>query len=221
MPGVAAAVEVEGLTRRFGSVDILHGVSLRVPEGQVAGIVGKNGAGKTTLLSILATLLAPSSGLARVLGRDVRSDGPSVRSIVGFAPRSDRGHYGRLSLRDNLRVFGSLYGLTGVELRKRVDALVEFLGLGPQADQPLQAGSAGMRQRFILARALIHAPPVLLLDEAFLGLDASGAGALAAILAEWRGRAGRAVLLVAPRVADLGFECDAVHVLEDGRMRNV
>jgi ABC-2 type transport system ATP-binding protein len=214
VPGLA--VETEGLGRRFGATLALHELSLAVPEGHVAGIVGRNGAGKTTLLSILATLILPSTGTARVLGRDVRDQGGAVRRLTGFAPRTDRGHYGRLGLRDNLRAFGSLHGLLGAELRERVEALIELFALREHAERPLQAASAGTRQRFVLARALLHAPPVLLLDEPFHGLDAGGATALAAVLEEWRGRAGRAVLIAAPSATDLGFECDEIHRLDRG-----
>jgi ABC-2 type transport system ATP-binding protein len=206
----SVAVETLGLGRRFGATPVFGGLDLLVPEGHVAGIVGRNGAGKTTLLSVLATVLLPSSGSARVLGKDVAAQAEQVRREVGFAPRTDRGYYGRLTLRDNLRVFGSLYGLSGLELRRRVAALIELFDLEPHADRPLQAASNGVRQRCGLARALLHAPPVLLLDEPFHGLDAAGAAALCAVLDEWRGRAGRAVLIAAPRVEDLGFECDVV-----------
>jgi ABC-type multidrug transport system ATPase subunit len=211
------AVETAGLGRRFGAALVFDGLDLAVPEGHVAGIVGRNGAGKTTLLSILATLLLPSSGTARVLGKDVASEAGDVRRLVGFAPRTDRGHYGRLSLRDNLRVFGSLHGLAGLELSRRVSALVELFALGDHAERPLQAASSGIRQRCTLARALLHAPPVLLLDEPFHGLDAAGSEALGAVLEEWRGRAGRAVLIAAPPADVLGFECDVDFELDGGR----
>jgi ABC-2 type transport system ATP-binding protein len=211
------AVETADLGRRFGTTRALEGLTLAVPEGHVVGIVGPNGAGKTTLLSILATLLLPSSGAARVLGRDVCAEAAEVRRCVGLAPRTDRGHYGRLSLRDNLRLFGSLQGLAGLELGQRLEALIELFALREHAGRPLQAASTGTRQRFVLARALLHAPPVLLLDEPFHGLDAGGIAALAAVLEEWRGRAGRAVLIAAPQRGDLGFECDVVHELDVGR----
>lgn len=220
MTAAGAAVETRGLTRRFGAErPALEDVSLTLAAGSIVGITGPNGSGKTTLLGILATLVGPSSGRATVFGCDVVRDGRAVRRQVGVAPRSDTAHYGRLSIRDNLRLFASLHGLTGDRARRRIEALLERFAVRAEADRPLQACSTGMRQRANLIRALLHGPRALLLDEPLVGLDQEGARALAAVLdTEWRGRPERIVVAAAPRVEDLGLRCDHVVALEDGRL---
>jgi ABC-2 type transport system ATP-binding protein len=163
-------IRAEGLTRTFGSFRALDGVSFRVREGEVFGLVGPNGAGKTTLLKILATLLPPTSGRAEVAGWEVGRHPRLVRLQVGVVfqePSLDL----RLTVRENLAFHGMLYGLRGERLRLRVAEALELVGFGESARSPVRSLSGGMRRRLELGRTFLHRPPVLLLDEPTVGLD--------------------------------------------------
>ena len=174
----AAAIEAEGLTRRYGDREALSDVGFSVPEGATLVVFGPNGAGKTTLLRILATLLRPHAGTVTVLGRALPRDGWDVRGRVGFL-----GHetllYRDLSARENLRFHARLHGVDDA----RVQELLERVGLARRADDPLHTYSRGMLQRAAVCRALLHDPQLLLLDEPRANLDPAAADLVAPLLA--------------------------------------
>jgi ABC-type multidrug transport system ATPase subunit len=159
-----ALIEVEGVGKSFGVVRALQGIDLVVPPSTVQGLLGPNGAGKTTLVRILATLLAPDSGRARVAGVDVQRDPHTVRTVIGLA-----GQYAAvdesLSGRENLVMVGRLYRLSRRQARTRADEALERLGLGEAADRRVKTYSGGMRRRLDVGASLVGRPRVLLLDE--------------------------------------------------------
>jgi len=166
----APAVDVRGLIKRYGRVEALKGVDLRVEPGEMFALLGPNGAGKTTLFSVLATLRMPTAGTARVLGRDVVAERDAVRSQMGIVfqePAIEQ----RLSGRDNLLMMGLLYGLGTAQARRRAGEILDSLGLTEAADRPARSLSGGQRRKLELARALVTDPKILFLDEATLGLD--------------------------------------------------
>ncbi|WP_445148119.1 heme ABC exporter ATP-binding protein CcmA [Baekduia sp. Peel2402] len=162
----AAAIELDGLTRRHGEREALSDVTLTLPAGATLVVFGPNGAGKTTLLRVLATLLRPHGGSARVLGKALPDEGWAVRGKVGFL-----GHasllYRDLTARENLRFHARLHGVDAA----RVDALLDAVGLKNRADDPVHTYSRGMVQRAAVARAVLHDPELLLLDEPTANLD--------------------------------------------------
>ena len=166
----AAAIELDGLTRRYGERVALADVTLAVPAGATLVVFGPNGAGKSTLLRVLATLLRPHAGIVRILGRDLPDDGWAVRGRIGLL-----GHapllYRDLSGRENLRFHARLHGV-GLD---RVEALLEQVGLRLRADDRVHTYSRGMVQRLAVCRAVLHDPAVLLLDEPRANLDPSAA----------------------------------------------
>ncbi len=165
-----AAVDVRALVKHYGKVEALRGVDLRVGRGEMFALLGPNGAGKTTLFSILATLRTPTSGEARVLGRDVVSARDAIRREMGIVfqePAIEQ----RLSGRDNLFLMGLLYGLTFSAARRRAAEIMEQLGITEVGDRRAQHLSGGQRRKLELARALVTDPRILFLDEATLGLD--------------------------------------------------
>jgi heme exporter protein A len=185
------AIEAIDLTRRFGAVPALSGVSLAVEAGQAIALFGPNGAGKTTLLRILALGLRPSSGTVRVLGLEPRLRGPEIRRRIGTIAHASL-LYDDLTARQNLEFWARMYGAT--EPARRVPEVLEAVGLASRADDPVGTLSRGLQQRASLARALVHDPAIVLLDEPFTGLDPHGARALCGTLSALR-RSGRTVVL--------------------------
>ncbi len=168
--GFPAAVDVRGLVKHYGKVEALRGIDIRVGQGEMFALLGPNGAGKTTLFSILATLRAPTSGVALVLGRDVVAEREAIRRVMGIVfqePAIEQ----RLSGRDNLFLMGLLYGLPMAAARKRAADVLAQLGLTDLAERRAQQLSGGQRRKLELARALVADPQILFLDEATLGLD--------------------------------------------------
>ena len=165
-----AALETRGLHKRYGAVHALRGIDLTVWRGEMFALLGPNGAGKTTLFSILATLLKPSAGEARVLGFDTVRERAAVRRRMGIVFQ-EPALEGKLSVRDNLLLMGLFYGLSMRDARARAGELLETLGLGEMAARETAKLSGGQKRRVELARALVARPEVLFLDEATLGLD--------------------------------------------------
>src|SRR5229473_3013341 len=169
-PGRGAMIDVEGISKSFGETKALAGVDMSVPAGTVQGLLGPNGAGKTTLVRILATLLAPDTGRARISGVDVQKDPDTVRSLIGLA-----GQYAAvdetLTGRENLVMIGRLYRLSRQVAKARAQESLDRLGLLEAADRPVKTYSGGMRRRLDLGASLVGRPQVLILDEPTTGLD--------------------------------------------------
>jgi len=172
-----AAILVQGLTKRFGSVVALGGIDFEVEPGTVFGLLGPNGAGKTTAIRILTTIIRPDRGRAEVLGHDVVREAESVRYLIGLA-----GQYAavdpNLTGRENLRLVGRLAQLNRRDAARRPDELLDRFDLSGAGDRPVRTYSGGMRRRLDVAAALVHRPPVLFLDEPTTGLDIQGRNAL-------------------------------------------
>jgi heme exporter protein A len=172
------AIELADLGRAYGERVALAGVSLELEHGRTLAVFGANGAGKTTLLRILATLLRPHHGTARVLGRELPRDGWAVRGKVGFL-----GHdpllYRDLTARENLRFHARLHDVAAA----RIETLLDAVGMRRRADEPVHTYSRGMLQRVAVCRAVLHEPELLLLDEPLAGLDPGAAGAVAPLIA--------------------------------------
>jgi len=212
----ATAIEIEGLKRTFGTTVALDGVSLTVPAGRVLGLLGPNGAGKTTLVRILATLLAPTAGTARVLGRDVVKDAALLRGLIGLTGQVATVDE-LLTGRENLEMIGGLYHLPRAEARQRAAGLLEQFGLTDAAGRRSGTYSGGMRRRLDLAASLIANPPVVFLDEPTAGLDpASRLGMWAAV--EQLVRQGTTVLLTTQYLEEADRLADRIAVIDHGRL---
>jgi heme exporter protein A len=208
-PPAAAAIELDGLERRYGERVALSGVTLRLEAGQTLGVLGANGAGKTTLLRVLAALLRPHGGTARVLGAELPRQAWRVPGRVGYL-----GHepllYRELSPRQNLRYHARLHGVAP----ERVEELLAAVGLARRADEPVRELSRGMVQRAAVARAVLHDPRLLLLDEPGAHLDPAAVERLEPLI----GRAsGRTRVLVGHDVQGVLRESDLVLGLRRGR----
>jgi ABC-2 type transport system ATP-binding protein len=203
------------LRRRRTTVEAVRGVSFQVGEGELFGLLGPNGAGKTTTIKMLMTLLLPTSGHARVLGYDVVEEPREVRRRVGYVFGGDRGLYDRLSARDNLRYFGELYGVPPHEQRRRIDELLDLVGLRGREGERVEGYSRGMRQRLHIARGLVHDPAVLFLDEPTIGIDPVGARELRGLIGDLKA-AGKTVLLTTHYMFEADELCDQIAVIRSG-----
>ena len=174
-------IEVENLRKSFGGVVALQGVSLQVAEGEFLTLVGPNGAGKTTLMRILATLSRPTSGRVRVAGLDLRAGAEYIRQRIGLVSHQPL-LYGDLTAEENLLFYGRMYGVPNLE--QRITEVLRQVGLLARRADPVRTFSRGMQQRLSIARAIIHDPPVLLLDEPFTGLDQRAAAMLTRVLTD-------------------------------------
>jgi ABC-2 type transport system ATP-binding protein len=210
-------IEVDGLVKTFrGGVRALDGLTLRVPAGVIYGLLGPNGAGKTTLIRVLATLLAPDEGVARVDGVEVARDPAAVRSRIGLA-----GQYAavddHLTGRENVEMVGLLYGLTRREVRRRTGEVLERIGLVDAADRLVRTYSGGMRRRLDLAASLVGRPAVVFLDEPTTGVDPASRRELWALIADLLG-AGTTVLLTTQYLEEADRLADRIAVIDHGRL---
>jgi heme exporter protein A len=217
-PGSAApaAVELDGLSRAYGERVALAGVTLELPRGSTLAVFGSNGAGKTTLLRILATLLSPHAGSARVLGRDLPKESWAVRGRVGLLAH-DPLLYRDLTARENLRFHARLHGVgRGRDggAAARIEALLDAVGMARRADEPISALSRGMTQRVAICRAVLHEPELLLLDEPTANLDPGAAGAVEPLIGAG---SGAARVLISHDVEHGLAEADLVLGLRGGR----
>lgn len=214
MGGAAPILLAEGLSRRFGPRVALDGVDLRVDRGESVAIFGPNGAGKTTLLRLLSSGLAPSSGSVRFEGRAVRDGDAALRARIGVLSHQTF-LYDDLTAQENLVFFARLHGVA--DPAGRSDALLREVGLGTRAHDRVRAFSRGMQQRLALARALLHDPALLFLDEPFTGLDPSAAGAIRGTLGRFLARGGTIVLTTHDVDEGLAF-CSRWIFLASGRV---
>ena len=220
--GGHAGIVAEGLVcvyrpRGRPPVTALDGVSFEVRPGEIVGLLGPNGAGKTTCVRVLSTLLLPTSGRASVGGSDVLVAPKRVRARCGVLFGGDLGLYTRLSARDNLRYFATMYRLDGATARRRIGELLQQVGLAARARDKVEGFSRGMRQRLHLARVLLHDPPVLLLDEPSAGLDPQAARDLRGLVRGLAGQ-GRAILLTTHDLAEAEALCPRIVLLAGGRI---
>jgi sodium transport system ATP-binding protein len=209
-------IRLSGLAKRYGPVRAVRDLTLEVRPGEVYALLGPNGAGKTTALRCLATLLSPTSGTAEVCGIDVTKDPIEARRRMAFLS-SSMGLYGRLSARELVAYFGGLHGLEGDALRTRVEDMVDLFALGDFADRLCGKLSTGQRQRVSLARALVHDPPVLILDEPTLGLDVLSGRAIHDFIQRERER-GKAILFSTHQMEEVELLADRVGVLRRGEL---
>ncbi len=222
-----SAVEVRDLTRVyttrsfFGSVSretrALDGITFSAHSGELFGLIGPNGAGKTTTIKILTTLLTPTSGEAKVLGMDVTKDIYEIRRRIGIVYGGERGLYNRVSAVDNLKYFADLYGVDPAAASKRIPRLLELVGLSERADEKVEKYSRGMKQRLHIAKALVHDPELLFLDEPTIGLDPAGARDIRKMVREMRDQ-GKSIILTTHYMFEAEELCERIAVISKGKI---
>ncbi|HEX8826219.1 MAG TPA: ATP-binding cassette domain-containing protein [Archangium sp.] len=209
-------IEVTNLHKRFGAVTAVEDVSFRAEDGVVTGLLGPNGAGKTTTLRMLYTLIRPDRGSARIDGLEVAERPLEVRRSIGVLPDA-RGLYPRLTAREHVRYAGELHGLSGATLDKRIDELVELLEMKDIANRRTEGFSQGERMKVALARALVHGPRNVLLDEPTNGLDVMSTRAVRTLIRRLREQ-GHCVVFSSHVMQEVGALCDRIVVVARGRV---
>jgi len=209
-------IQVEKLCKAFGKVRAVDGVSFTARDGEITGLLGPNGAGKTTTLRMLYTLMQPDAGSVRVDGIDAARDATAVRRRLGVLPDA-RGLYKRLTARENIAYFADLQGLDPATARQRADALIGALDMADFADRRTEGFSQGQRVKTAIARALVHDPRNVLLDEPTNGLDVMATRAMRAFMQRLK-REGRCVLFSSHIMQEVATLCDRIVVIARGRV---
>ena len=221
-PG-AGAIEARGLRRIYKvkptPVVALDGIDLDVAPGEFFGLLGPNGAGKTTLIKILTTLLLPSEGTARIFGFDVARDEKRIRRVMNMVAGGEQSGYGILTVREQLWMFSQFYGLSRADGWRRVDELIDAVGMGDERTQRVSTLSTGQRQKMNVARGLLNDPWILFLDEPTLGLDVAAARQVRELVTAWKAAVpGRTVLLTTHYMAEADDLCDRIAIVDHGRI---
>ena len=230
------SIETHDLTKRFvlqkGFTDFLmhpferdeiaavEKVSIKIGKGELFGILGPNGAGKTTLIKLLCTLILPTEGTAYVNGYNIAEEGGKVRESIGFITADERSFYWRLTGQQNLKFFASLHNFYSYDAQKRVDELLNIVGLKHRADDRFLSYSAGMKQRMAIARGLLNDPEVMFMDEPTRGLDPGAAQNLRAFIKERIVKEqGKTVFLSTHHLGEAEQLCDRIAIIDEGEIR--
>ncbi len=207
-------IEARGLAKRFAGVDAVRHVSFTAPDGSITGLLGPNGAGKTTTLRMISTLVVPTEGQALVDGIDAQAEPLAVRARIGMLSDA-RGLYGRLTARENIAYYGALRGLPGPQVDATIERLREWLDLGALLERRTDGFSQGERMKIAIARALIHDPPNVVLDEPTNGLDVMTTRNLREVIRRLRD-AGKCVLFSSHVMQEVSHLCDAIVIVARG-----
>ena len=209
------AIEVHELSKHYGSLQALDKVSFVIPRDAVVALVGPNGAGKTTLFRLLSTLIQPTAGTADIAGYDICREPQKVRQHIGVA-FTDTALYARLTVRETLRYFGRLYQVPPRQLEERIAALLHLFDMEGYADRSIEALSRGMRQKVVIARAILHSPDVLFLDEPTTCLDIQASADMIDFIHTYA--RGRTILFATHNLTEIELLCDTAMILREGRI---
>jgi ABC-2 type transport system ATP-binding protein len=209
-------LEIKRITKTYGKLSAINGVSFRADYGETVGLLGPNGAGKTTTVSIIAGLLKPDSGEVLIENKRVKSDTDPVKLKIGLVPQ-DMALFEKLSARDNLTFFAALYALSGARVREAINETLSLVGLSDRAGDKVEAFSGGMKRRLNLAAALLHDPQILLLDEPTVGVDPQSRNAIFENLETLKKR-GKTLLYTTHYMEEAERLCDRIVIIDHGEV---
>ena len=211
------AVEALNLVKYYGKIKALDGLSFRIYPGEIYGLIGPNGAGKTTTLRIIATLIKPSSGTAKVFGHDVVDEADVVRGMISYLPE-EAGAYKNLSGEEYLKFMASFYASSKDEIDRMVGEASEISGLGSRLKDKIKTYSKGMKRRLLISRSLMIKPKLAILDEPTAGLDVLHAYHVRRIIKEYSRKYGVTILLSSHNMLEVEFLCDRVSIIHNGKL---
>ena len=209
-------IKVSNLHKSFGNVKAVNGISFEVRDGEITGLLGPNGAGKTTTLRMLYSLLPPDQGQILIDGLDPTRDAMSIKRTLGVVPDS-RGLYTRMSARENVIYYGELHGMSNDAIKTRIDELIETLDMSDFIERRCEGFSQGQRVKVAIARAMIHSPQTVLLDEPSNGLDVMSTRALRRYILKLK-NAGHSVVLSTHIMPEVAALCDRIIIIAKGRI---
>ena len=212
-----SVLEMEGLTRRFGSLTAVDALTLSIEAGEVFALLGSNGAGKTVTMKMLTTLLRPTAGNARVAGFDVVRHAAEVRRVIGYVPQLVSAD-GALTGLENLLIFAKLYDIPRAERGERIGEALAFMGLSEVQDKLVREYSGGMIRRLEIAESMLHRPPVLFLDEPTVGLDPAARDAVWERVADLRDRYGTTIVFTTHLMEEADHLCTRLAIMRRGRV---
>lgn len=211
-------IEVQQVTKQFGTFTALEDVSFRVEAGEVYGLLGENGAGKTTMMRMMATILRPTAGDIEVAGFSVIKGPNEVRRRIGILFGGDVGLYSRLTARENIAYFGSMYGLDRTAIEQRIERLSQMLEMDSFLDRRVGPFSRGMKQKVAIARTLVHDPQVILLDEPTTGLDVTAASMFRQMIGTLQAE-GKTILFSSHNMGEIDKLCKRIALIHKGRLQ--
>ena len=209
-------IELQHLSKNFGSLMAVQDLNFNCAPGEIFALLGENGAGKTRTLRLLATILQPTSGTAKLNGYDLQTEAHLVRHQIGVLT-TEPGLYDRLTVRETLRYFGQLYDMSLALIEERSQELIDLLGMAAYADRRTSQLSRGMKQKVAIARALLHDPPIVLLDEPTSGLDVVSARTVLDFVLQLRKR-GKCIVFSSHVMSEVERICDRVAIIHQGRL---
>ncbi len=209
-------IEVRDLWKRFKKREAVRGISFQVERGEIFGFLGPNGAGKSTTISVLAGLLKPTAGDMSVAGYSIAGNPMEVKRCIGLVPQ-DIALYPKLSARDNLRFWGSMYGISRLELQRRVKEVLELVGLSERGAEPINNYSGGMKRRINIAAGLLHQPELLILDEPTVGVDPQTRSRIFEIIRHLN-QDGTTVIYTSHYMEEVELLCDKVTIIDEGQI---
>jgi ABC-2 type transport system ATP-binding protein len=212
-----AILEVDHLVKKYGDFEAVKGISFEVEEGEVFGLLGPNGAGKTQTISMLTGVVPPTSGTARIAGHDIHTEMNEVKKINGLVPQ-DLALYPTLSARANLNFFGRIYGLSGKDLKERVEDVLRIVALTERADEAIEKYSGGMKRRINIAAGLLHHPQLLFLDEPTVGVDPQSRNHIFESVMRLNRQRGMSIVYTSHYMEEVELLCNRVAIIDEGRI---
>jgi ABC-2 type transport system ATP-binding protein len=212
-----AVIQTDKLTKKYDKATVVNGLDLRVGAGEIFGFLGPNGAGKTTTMKMLLGLIQPTNGSGKVAGYDIIRQVLDVRRSCGVLP-DPAGFYDNLNARQNLKFYASLYNLSGDDLKHKVEATLDLVGLKDAKDKKIGKFSKGMKQRFGVAQAIVHDPKVLMFDEPTAGIDPQGAEDFRNLMREMKAK-GKTIFLTSHVMPEVEAICDRIGIIVNGEMK--
>lgn len=210
-------IEITNLSKHFKSVKAVDDISFSVNAGEIVGLLGENGAGKTTTLRILATMLKPTDGIAKVNGYDIVKEANRVRGQIGILFGGEVGLYDRLTAKENIRYFAQLNGMSKEDTEKSISELAEMLDMGEYLNRRVGKFSRGMKQKVAIARSIVHRPNVMLFDEPTMGLDVSAARIVQDFILKCKSD-GKAIVFSSHSMSEVEKLCDRIVIISKGRI---